>query len=149
MISFPRKKSKKYKDNRCRRTIKQALNKRFRNKSAVNNDIAKIISRFSHKTLFTSGSYLMTKDLNYFIILTLLSNHWVQGWYCPSQLQFANGIFYHIPNIFRKSLLKRKKIFEPFTDDPYIKHRKRKFFLQKKKRYEPMPTYTSVFNQLC
>ena len=43
MISFPRKKSKKYKDNRCRRIIKQALNKRFRNKSAVNNDIAKII----------------------------------------------------------------------------------------------------------
>ena len=139
---------KKYRDDRYRRSIKQALNKRFKNKSAMNNDLAKIISEFSHKMLLFSGSYLMTTNLNYFVIVNLLSNHWVQGYYCPSQLQYSNGTFYHIPNIFRKSSLTRKKIFDPFADNPYVKLRKTKFFLQTNKHYESVSTYAGIFGQL-
>ena len=136
-----------YRDNRYYRAIKEAINKRFDNKSSENKSIAKVIADYSHKTILTSGCYLITKSLNYFIVTKLLSNHWVMGYYCPSQLQFSSGIFYYIPNIFRKSGPKRKKIFEPFGTNPFVKLRDAKFFLQNNK-HEPLSAFSTILSEL-
>ena len=133
-----------YKDNRYRRAIKQALNKHFNNKSSENKNISQIISQFSHKTLLKPGTYLLTKALQYFVITSLLSNHWVTGYFCPCRLHLENDFFYYIPNIWRRTSLCRKKIFEPFSDNPYIKTRNTKFFVQKKTN-EQVPDFTGFF----
>ena len=136
-----------YKDNRYSRAIKQALNKRFENKLTVNKEIAKIISEFPHKTLVTPGAYLMTNNLHYFVVQRLLSQHWVSGFYCPSQLQYFSGLFYHIPNIFRRSITKRKKLFKPFGKQPFVKLRNLKFFLGKTK-YEQVSNFSRILGEL-
>ena len=137
-----------YKDNRYSRAIKQALNKRFENKLTINKHLAKLITEFSHKTLITPGAYLMTNSLNYFVVQNLLSDHWVTGFYCPSQLQYFSGLFYHIPNIFRRSVTKRKKIFNPFSEEPFVKLRNLKFFLGNNKKDEQMSTFSRVLTEL-
>ena len=136
-----------YKDNRYYRAIKESLNKSLHDKSCVNKSLAMLISEYSHKTILTPGSHLITSSLTYFVVTKLLSNHWAIGFYCPNQLQFYNGIFYYIPNIWRKSILKRKKIFEPFSPNPFIKQRTAKFFLQQNK-YEPLSAFSTILSEL-
>jgi hypothetical protein len=136
-----------YKDNRYSRAIKQSLNKAFDNKNTINKHIADLISRFSHSTLITPGAYMLTSGLQYFVVQSLLSDHWVTGFYCPSQLQYFDGLFFHIPNIFRRSVTKRKKLFDPFSNEPFVKLRNLKFFLSKTKD-EPMSTFSGILTEL-
>ena len=46
-------------DNRYKRAVKQALNKRFMNKSVVNLHLAQIITDFSHQTVLKKGNFLL------------------------------------------------------------------------------------------
>ena len=129
------------KDKRYRRAVKQSCNKLFRNKSAQNFLIADMISQFSHKSKITPGSYLVSKDINFFIVTKVLSQHWVMGRFTPCILDYRDGYFYYLPDLKRLRHERKKKVFEPFSDMPYVKQRRQKFYLeQKSSKHEPLPT---------
>ena len=133
--------------DRYTRVVKQQLNRIYGSKSAMHQDIARIITAFSHKTILRPGHYMLCRNLHFFIVKQILSNHWVTGFFCPSQLHMENGIFYYLPNIWQRSLTKRKKIFKPFSGTPHVKIRKNSFYLQRKK-HEPMSTLRELLNEL-
>ena len=55
------------------RTIKQAINKILKNKSAVNFTLAAIIAEYSHKSLVTPGSNLISQVSDFFVVKQILS----------------------------------------------------------------------------
>ena len=119
----------------CRyvRAIKQSLNKVFQNKSSLNNILAEIIAQYSHKSLVRPGSYLLGNHFNFFIVKTMISPHWCEGFFCPPRIEYRSlgvGHFY-TPNISNRSRIKRKRIFEPFAE-PQVRIRDRKFLLESK-----------------
>ena len=129
------------KDKRYKRAVKQACNKIFRNKSAQNVAIAGMISEFSHKSRITPGSYLVSKDITFFIVTRVLSQHWVIGRFTPCILDFRDGYFYYLPDLKRLRRELKKKVFEPFSETPYVKQRCQKFYLEHKSgKHESLPT---------
>ena len=133
--------------DRYTRVVKQQLNRIYGSKSAMHQDIAMIITEFSHKTILRPGQYMLCRNLHFFIVKRILSNHWVTGFFCPSQLHMENGIFYYLPNIWQRSLTKRKKIFTPFGKTPHVKIRKHSFYLQRK-NHEQMSTLRTLLGEL-
>ena len=131
-------------DNRYQRLIKQALNRRFGNKNAVNKHLAKIISDFSHSSIIEKGNFLLCRNLEFFVVKKKLSNHWIQGYFCPSELQFNNGLFYYIPKFWNRSVDKKKKVFRPFSRKPFVKVRRKNFYLQRNTRYESLSNLNDV-----
>ena len=127
------------KDKRYKRAVKQSCNKIFMNKSAQNVAIAGIISEFSHKSRITHGSYMLSKDITFFIVSKVLSQHWVVGAFAPCALDFREGYFYYLPNLKRMRRAQKKKVFEPFSETPYVKRRCQKFYLENKNSNEQMP----------
>ena len=119
-------------DKRYQRAVKQALNKRFQNKSSLNLRIAGIISTFSHDSSLTVGHHMISPTLDYFLITKVLSPHWVLGRFAPSVLQFADGVFWYVPNYIRSSPVFKKKVFNPFSKRPHIKRRTLKYHLNTK-----------------
>ena len=134
-------------DNRYLRAVKQALNKRFENKSVVNRHLAEIITDYSHKTVLKKGNFLLCRNLQFFVIKKILSNHWIQGFFCPSELQLNDGLFYYIPKFWHRSHDRKKKVFSPFSSRPFVKVRQKSFFLQRK-RYEPLSTLSEILQRL-
>ena len=130
--------------NRYVKAVKIALNKRFNNKSTENVDIASVITSFSHKSYLGHGDVLISKDLIFFIITKIFSEHFVQGYFTPAEYEFTlDGIVYYHPK-YRKwpyYAYKKKRIFKPFSDKPFIKIRQRKFYLRFKRKDEPIPNY--------
>ena len=128
------------KDKRYQRAVKQACNKVFNNKSSQNILLAGLISEFSHKSRITHGSYMLSKDITFFIVSKVLSQHWVIGRFAPCVLDFRDGYFYYLPNLKRMRRNQKKKVFDPFSTLPYVKQRSQKFYLEKKSsNNEPMP----------
>ena len=101
---------KQLKDNRYARTLKQCLNKIFKNKLSINKELGELISQFSHRTSIKPGQYLLSKNLTFFIVKQVLSNHWVCGYFAPSELFLQNGLFYYLPNFWRRSKMFKKNI---------------------------------------
>ena len=130
----------KYKDNRHARAIKISLNKHFGNTSALNKQLAHLISSFSHTANISGGSYLVSADLKFFVVQKLLSNHWCLGWFCPSKLALVNHDVRYVPNLLHRGKIQRKRINHPFTKHPSVNIRKNNYFLQ---NYTPKP-YNSV-----
>ena len=137
-------------DNRYRRVIKQCLNKIYKNKSSVNQSISKIIVSYSHKTLLEKGRYLLCRHLQFFVINKVLSTHWISGFFCPSELQLADGLFYYIPKFWHRSPHVVKKVFDPFTYQPFVKVRKKKYYLQRKSnnRNEQVSSLRQILQRL-
>ena len=138
---------KNIRDNRYKRAVKQALNKRFMNKSVVNLHLAQIITDFSHQTVLKKGNFLLCGNLQFFVINKILSNHWIRGFFCSSELQFNNGLFHYIPKFWHRSHERKKKVFSPFSARPFVKVRHRSFFLHRK-AYEPMSSLTEILQRL-
>ncbi len=134
-------------DNRYQRLIKQALNRRFGNKSAVNKHLAKIISDFSHSSILQKGNFLLCRNLEFFVIRKILSNHWIQGYFCASEMQFNNGLFYYIPKFWNRSADKKKKVFKPFSRKPFVKVRQKNFYLQNKAKYESLQDFSRILSE--
>ena len=129
------------KDKRYRRAVKQSCNKLFDNKSAQNVFLADVISQFSHKSMITPGSFLVSRDISFFIVNKVLSQHWILGQFTPCVLDYRNGYFYYLPDLKRLRREQKKKVFEPFSAMPYVKQRSQKYFLeQKSSKHESLPT---------
>ncbi len=138
---------KKIHDKRYERVIKQVLNKRFNNKLALNKSLAKMIASFSHSTVLEKGDYMICRSLEFFVVNKILSNHWVQGFFCPSELQFHGSLFYYLPKFWNRSTYMKKKIFAPFSHKPFVKVRKKTFYLQRK-LHEPMSSLSQILQSL-
>ncbi len=134
-------------DKRYQRTLKQCLNRIYGNKSALNKNLAKVIASFSHACVVQPGQYLLCPNLHFFVVKQVLSTHWISGFFCPSELQFSSGMFYYIPKYWHRSLICKKKLFEPFGKRPHIRCRKDKFYLQQTK-HESLPDFRSILQLL-
>ena len=130
-------------DKRYQRVIKQCLNKRFQNKSALNKSIAKLISDYSHSTILEKGNHLVCRNLEFFIVKRILSNHWVLGYFCPSEIQYNGTVFFYLPRFWSRSADMKKRIFDPFSSRPFVKVRKKSFYLQSK-RHEPLSSLSQL-----
>jgi len=134
---------------RYERAIKQSLNKVFDNKSSVHSIIAEMIASYSHKTQVRPGSYLLAPTYHFFIVKDVISQHWVNGFFCPPRIEMTRTVFggmrhYYTPDIEHRSVVQKKRIFSPF-EDPCVRIRQRKFLLESKLRYEQMPYSPTVF----
>ena len=136
-------------DKRYVRTICVCLNKIYGNKSALNKSLAQIITEYSHPIVIEPGQYLLCQNLHFFIVKKVLSTHWISGFFCPSELQFESGMFYYIPKYWHRSLVCKKKLFQPFGKRPHIRCRKDKFYLQHNKHHEPLSDFRSILQQLA
>ncbi len=122
-------------DKRATRAIKISLNKRFKNKSSANLELAKIISEFSHKSVLEVGSRFESENCYFYILGKCLSPFWAKVTLMPPRAslfytpEFPYRMWYQ-PDWTRASSFHKKKIFNPFSDRPYIKNRTHKFFLQ-------------------
>lgn len=134
-------------DKRYERVIKQSLNRRFNNKLALNKSIAKLIAAFSHSTVLEKGDYMICRSLEFFVVNKILSNHWVSGFFCPSELQFNGNLFYYLPKFWNRSAYMKKKVFAPFSHKPFVKVRKKTFYLQRK-LHEPMSSLSQILQSL-
>ena len=121
----------RYKDNRHTRAIKISLNKLFGNTSALNTELAKLISSFSHSTNLVDGSYMISADLKFFVVQKLLSNHWCLGWFCPSKIAWRNHETRYVPNFMQRGTIIRKRINAPFSKYPSVNVRQKQFYLEK------------------
>ena len=140
----------RYRDNRHTRAITVSLNKYFCNTSALHKHLANIISEFSHTIHLTGGSYLVSADLKFFVVQTLLSNHWCVGWFCPSRIALVSGTVTYIPNFFHRGQLIRKRINNPFGRYPCINVRKKRYYLQSSvpKPFSPITLFAQMYGQL-
>jgi len=128
--------------NRYVKAVKIAMNKRFGNKSSENVDIARVITSFSHKSWIATGDVLLSKDLIFFMITKAFSEHFVQGYYTPAEYEFQlENIVYYRPKkvCWPQCRTRKKRIFDPFGEKPYVKLRQRKFYL--KFKHEPRQIY--------
>ena len=137
----------RYSSRRYVKAIKEVLNQIQGTNSSVHLDIAEIITHYSHKPLVSHGTYLMNAQLNYFVVEKLLSSHFVSGFFCPPRVFHNGNSYWYQPDILYKTQRLTKKLMDPFTDSPFVKQRKHKFFLTKKYKqaYEPLQTFTHFF----
>ena len=132
---------------RYQRAIKQSMNKLMKSRSSVHVPIAEIIADFSHKTMVTPGTYLLTTTCYFFIVQKISSPHWCEGFFCPPRIELTDlanlGRFY-TPDLRRRGRTQRKRIFKPFQA-PRIHRRKMLFHLESKVKNEPLPHPPYVF----
>ena len=120
-------------DTRAILVIKTALNKHFDNKSSENLSIAGIIAEFSHRSFIEPGDAFECFYPNvgscFYIISKLYSPFWAQVYWMPS----TSRIYYHrtlyFPNYAKASRAHKKRIFDPFSDNPFIRQRGHKHTL--------------------
>ena len=131
---------------RYRRAIRQSLNKMQGNRSSVHHILAGFISEYSHKSWVRPGSYMLGSRFHFFVVKNVYSPHWCEGYFCPPRVGFTNtstGLAqYYMPDVFRRSGLRRKRIFSPWAL-PTVRVRTRTFTLESK--YEPVPNIPFVF----
>ena len=140
----------KYQDNRHRRAVKVSLNKMYGNTSALNKELAKLITSFSHCCRLTGGSYLVSPNLKFFVVQKLLSNHWCLGWFCPSKIAIMTDNIRYIPNLMCRGRIVRKRINKPFSWQPSINIRKQNFYLQRERvvAYNSMRMFSDIINTI-
>lgn len=135
-------------DSGCRyqRAVKQSINKLMGNHSSVNSTMASIIVEYSHKSWVRPGSYLLGSRFHFFVVKRLFSPHWCEGYFCPPRVGFTNTVTglaqYYMPDIFRRSSTRRKRIFSPW-EVPTVRVRSRIFQLEHK--HEPLSNIPFVF----
>ena len=116
----------KYQSRRYEKAIREAINALLGNRSSVNRMISNTIAEYSHKTLVEDGSRLMNSKLEYFVVEKLLSNHYVQGFFCPYLLALL--LFWYEPNPRLKRQSQIKQVMDPF-EQPHVKVRNNLFYL--------------------
>ena len=136
----------KFISRRYVKAIKEVLNQLFDSKVSIHKDIAEIIKSFSHRPRVNHGSYLIDRKLNYFIIEKVCSSHFVQGFFCPAKLRYNHRNFWYEPDMWFRSHTKTKKLMRPFSEAPFVKQRRRLFFLTSSKKYESMRPVTEFAN---
>lgn len=116
--------------------IKQGLNKHFNNKSSLNKTIAALIVEYSHQSVLTAGTQLVSGDrwwVEFFVIRKMFGPNWCEGCFCPLQREYDNyGIQQLRPfaDMRRKSRIYRKRIFDPFGRATIKKRAKRFQFIE-------------------
>ena len=133
---------------RYKRAIKQAMNKLLDSRSSAHFPISEIIADFSHKSIVTPGTYLLTSTCYFFIVQRISSPHWCEGFFCPPKLELTDlaslGRFY-APDIRRRGDTQRKRIFQPFAT-PQIRRRNLLFNLESKLNcHAALPHPPSIF----
>lgn len=130
----------------CRysRAIRQALNKRFENRSSLNRILADLISNFSHTVTIRRGNYLYGPRREFFIIKDVLSSHWVTGFFCPPRIEFmpTNLVLYH-PDLARRTRIKKKRLYDPFLK-PSVRCRN-KTFKSEVNEHQPYANLATIF----
>ena len=146
----PPPRMKSYKDNRHARAVKVSLNKILENTSAVNKELSKIITSFSHSCVLSGGSFLVSSNLKFFVVQKLLSNHWCLGWFCPSKIALVDHNIRYVPNLLCRGKVVRKRINNPFSEQPSISIRKQNFYLQREKvvAYNRVRLFSEIIGEL-
>ena len=140
----------KYKDNRHARAIKVSLNKCLGNTSALNKELAKLISSFSHSTHLVGGSFMISADLKFFVVQKVLSNHWCLGWFCPSKIAWNIHEIRYVPNFMLRGTVIRKRINKPFSNYPSVSVRHKNFYLEKSlpKPFDAVRMFSEIVGEL-
>ena len=124
-------KSPKFVSRRYEKAIKEGLNSHLKTCDQLNKELSKIIRDFSHKSLVSHGSYLMDKRMEYFVVQKVLSTHFVRGFFCPSRIvqDREEERYWYEPYTFYRSPSRVKKLMNPFSPEPYIKERSKKYYI--------------------
>ena len=136
-----------YKDNRHSRAVKVSLNKIFGERCSVFKELAKLITDFSHTSRLTGGSFMVSKNLKFFVVQKLLSNHWCLGWFCDSKMALVGRTIKYVPNFMCRGKIVRKRINFPFTTFPCVSIRKQNFYLQCEK-VAPINSTIRLFSEI-
>ena len=131
-------------DRRATQQILICMNRVLQNKNSVNKLLAEVISVFSHGSIIKRGSkFEASFPSEYFIVNKLHSPFWTTTVNLPSRVAFFQddtligtnfGTLRFTPDWSRPSRMLKKRIFDPYGN-PFIKKRKRKFFLQRRQCY--------------
>ena len=136
MKSLPSPRSKKRKkpviDKRATNAIKICINRLFKSKSAVHLQIAQLVSKFSHASIIQWGSIFEDRRCNFIIVQHMKSPFFARVTYVPPLhvLPMRIGRWY-APDWKRASNFHVKKVYEPFSSNPYVMRRGKQFCLQK------------------
>ena len=134
-------------DTRAVLQVKSCINKILRNKNSINKLIAKTIVEFSHTSVLRKGSILECwPRMNFYMVSNLLSPFWVEVRHMPPRVDWIDvqqGLWY-TPNFALAGPRHRKKIFEPFSNHPYIKKRTKHYMLRFKTRSEVRPVFLAL-----
>ena len=127
-------------DKRAVSAIKITMNKMFENKSSENRCIAVVIAGFSHRSKLKRGDAFENfhHDIGscFYIVGKLYSPFWAQVYWMPSirsvippvslfDRRYQRIMYY--PDYRNSSPAHKKRIFNPFSDKPYIKQRGRNY----------------------
>ena len=128
----------KFISKRYVKAIKEVLNSVFNRKDSIHKDISEIIRSYSHKPKVNHGSYLLSRKLNYFVVTKVCSSHFVKGFFCPPRLRYDKFNYWHEPDFWFKSATRTKKLMKPFSEAPFVKERRHRFFLTRSKKHESL-----------
>ena len=115
----------------------------MQSKNTIHKQIAEIIADYSHKPIVTHGDNLMDSKLDFFVVEKLLSTHFLKGFFCPHHIVREGGHFWYVPDIMRRMPSQIKKLMSPFTQ-PHIKHRKRHYYIRRKRNDEPLRDFAGL-----
>ncbi len=143
-------------DKRAVSAIKIVMNKLFENKSSENQCIATVIAKFSHSSRLKKGDAFENFHCDgvnvgscFYIVSKLYSPFWAQVFWMPSIRSVISAIplslfdrryqrIVYYPDYRRASPAHKKKIFNPFSDKPYIKQRGRNYNFHKSGQPHPL-----------
>lgn len=119
-------------DVRATNAIKIIINRTLKNKDSVNLDIAKCISSFSHSTILKYGSVFENIGSNFFIVNKINSPFWVEITHIPPVRLLLGqwGGYILGPHWRYASTFHRKKVFNPFSNHPYLKKRGKRYWFK-------------------
>ena len=137
-------KAPQFKSKRYVKSIKEAMNSMFENKSNVHLIIAEIIGGYSHSTLVNRGNLMMDEKLQFFVVEKILSTHFLRGFFCPGRIIHTGSHYWYEPNRFRRGNSVVKKIVHPFSAIPHVKVRKRRYYLKQIKKHESMQNFGNL-----
>ena len=130
-------------DKRAQLQLKIWINKHLGNKDAINTELARIITEFSHGTLVKPSTLFWNSYPNLFwCIKEVLSPFWCTVYQMHSRIGYGgyytsqefNRLYYE-PNWDSPFGPFRKRIHDPFSNNPYLKDRSYKYYLRKISHY--------------
>ena len=137
-------KAPKFKSRRYVKSIKESINALFKNKKTVHKQVAEIIGRFSHNTTIKKGDSLMDSKLQFFVVENVLSSHFLRGFFCPGRIFHTGSHYWYEPNPHVRGETIIKRLNAPFSNQPYIKVRKRRYYFREIKKHEAMQYFNGI-----
>ena len=117
-------------DKRATKSLKAVINKLQDSKSAAHLQISRMITQYSHSSVLKAYQrFENTANHCVFVITDVLSPHFIRVVYIPPRRYMftPTWTWMYLPWYEKAVWGKIKRVFDPFSASPYIKHRGKVF----------------------